>query len=99
HRPTSRRNQPAPMLKQKQLTRPKTFSSSPSLSDLHPAPYAPAGRMSMNKKTNADLPIISFESARDLEKWLQKNHSTSPGIWLRFFKKDSGKKIRLPQLQ
>src|SRR6266581_6946140 len=37
-----------------------------------------------------DLPIKSFKSADAFEKWLAKNHSKSRGIWLRFFKKNSG---------
>src|SRR6188768_1897922 len=39
-----------------------------------------------------ELEIISFTAPKDFEKWLGKNHSKSPGIWLRMFKKDSGKK-------
>jgi uncharacterized protein YdeI (YjbR/CyaY-like superfamily) len=37
-----------------------------------------------------DFPIIPFPSAKDLNKWLAKNHAKSKGIWLRLFKKDSG---------
>ncbi len=37
-----------------------------------------------------DYPILSFSSATEWEKWLHKNHAESDGIWLRFFKKDSG---------
>jgi uncharacterized protein YdeI (YjbR/CyaY-like superfamily) len=40
----------------------------------------------------AELEILSFKTAADFEKWLAKNHKNSPGIWLRFFKKDSGEK-------
>src|SRR6516162_821736 len=29
-------------------------------------------------------------SAREFEQWLAKNHAESTGIWLRFFKKNSG---------
>jgi uncharacterized protein YdeI (YjbR/CyaY-like superfamily) len=35
-------------------------------------------------------PIESFETAKDFEKWLKKNHKTAEGMWLRFYKKDSG---------
>jgi uncharacterized protein YdeI (YjbR/CyaY-like superfamily) len=42
--------------------------------------------------SKADLQIISFETQRHLEKWLAGNHSKSPGIWMRIFKKASGKK-------
>lgn len=34
--------------------------------------------------------IISFASAKEWAKWLSKHHATSTGIWMRFFKKDSG---------
>ena len=34
--------------------------------------------------------IIDFPSAREFEQWLAKNHAESTGIWLRFFKKNSG---------
>jgi len=39
-----------------------------------------------------DLQIIHFKTQKELEKWLDKNHNKSDGIWLRFFKKDSGTK-------
>src|SRR4051794_31613559 len=35
---------------------------------------------------------LQFKSAADFRRWLQKNHAASAGIWLRLFKKDSGKK-------
>jgi uncharacterized protein YdeI (YjbR/CyaY-like superfamily) len=34
--------------------------------------------------------IAAFSSAKELEQWLAKNHAKSTGIWLRFFKKNSG---------
>ncbi len=40
--------------------------------------------------TKNSLKILSFKSAGDWKKWLEKNHAKSMGIWLRFFKKDSG---------
>jgi len=40
--------------------------------------------------SKTDLQIISFKSQKDWAIWLAKNHSTSSGIWLRLFKKDSG---------
>jgi uncharacterized protein YdeI (YjbR/CyaY-like superfamily) len=40
--------------------------------------------------TAAKPPIIAFKSAAKWEAWLAKNHALSNGIWLRFFKKDSG---------
>ncbi len=36
------------------------------------------------------LKILAFKKALDWRKWLEKNHAKSMGIWLRFFKKDSG---------
>jgi len=39
-----------------------------------------------------DLQMVAFEGPKDLERWLAKNHSQSPGIWMRIYKKASGKK-------
>jgi uncharacterized protein YdeI (YjbR/CyaY-like superfamily) len=36
--------------------------------------------------------ILAFESSDDWENWLGKNHSDTEGIWIRIFKKNSGKK-------
>lgn len=47
-----------------------------------PAPMKPA----------ADPPVLSFVSAQKWEAWLARNHAKPNGIWLRFFKKGSGKK-------
>jgi uncharacterized protein YdeI (YjbR/CyaY-like superfamily) len=41
---------------------------------------------------NKILKTISFPKASDFNKWLEKNHARSKGIWLRIFKKGSGKK-------
>ena len=38
-----------------------------------------------------DQPVLSFKTKELFNKWLKLNHSKSDGIWLRFFKKDSGK--------
>ena len=46
--------------------------------------------MKTSHTSKFDLPIKSFTSADAFEKWLAKNHSKSRGIWLRFFKKNSG---------
>jgi uncharacterized protein YdeI (YjbR/CyaY-like superfamily) len=43
------------------------------------------------KKEN-DLPVLPFASPIEWRKWLATNHSKSNGIWLRYFKKDSGEK-------
>lgn len=36
------------------------------------------------------LPIVSFEAAGDLEEWLEREHASAPGIWLKFPKKGTG---------
>ena len=50
----------------------------------------------MEKKTKSkpigDYKIIQFKTQKDFGKWLTKNHDKSPGIWINFFKKDSGVK-------
>jgi uncharacterized protein YdeI (YjbR/CyaY-like superfamily) len=33
----------------------------------------------------ADPPILSFESAADLQRWLDLRHATSKGVWLRIY--------------
>ena len=38
------------------------------------------------------MKILSFASSVEFRKWLEKNHATSDGVWLRFFKKRSGRK-------
>ncbi len=37
-----------------------------------------------------DLPVIHFESPREWEAWLDENHATSKGLWIKLAKKDSG---------
>lgn len=44
----------------------------------------------MTKSTT--VPIIEFKTAKTFETWLAKNHDTSTELWLKIFKKDSGKK-------
>ncbi len=39
---------------------------------------------------SAELKIIPFKTPKAFLVWLKKNHATSPGIWLQFFKKGSG---------
>lgn len=43
-------------------------------------------------KNSTDSPILPFESAKAWEAWIAKNHSSSQGVWLQIFKKDSGKR-------
>ena len=38
------------------------------------------------------MPIKAFSSPEKFEDWLEKQHAKSNGIWLKFFKKASGKK-------
>ena len=35
--------------------------------------------------------ILSFPSPAEFRKWLAANHNSSDGIWIRIFKKGSGK--------
>ena len=35
------------------------------------------------------LEVAAFSSARELERWLARNHAKSNGVWVRFFKKNS----------
>jgi uncharacterized protein YdeI (YjbR/CyaY-like superfamily) len=42
----------------------------------------------MIKKNESEM--MSFESPKAWARWLEANHDTPQGIWLRFFKKDSG---------
>jgi len=37
-----------------------------------------------------DLPIIGFASQQDFERWLETEHDSSPGIWLKIAKKNTG---------
>lgn len=38
------------------------------------------------------IPFIEFETAEAFETWLLENHDNSNGLWLKIFKKNSGKK-------
>lgn len=41
--------------------------------------------------TNDDPGIMAFRSANEWERWLAKTHASSGGVWLRLFKKGSGR--------
>lgn len=42
---------------------------------------------------NADaMQVVSFSSSKEWRKWIAQNHAKSNGVWLRFFKKNSGEK-------
>ncbi|MGH7141399.1 MAG: YdeI/OmpD-associated family protein [Minisyncoccia bacterium] len=38
------------------------------------------------------MEILSFDSAEKWERWIAKSHISSEGVWLRIFKRGSGKK-------
>lgn len=38
------------------------------------------------------IPTIAFKTSESFETWLEKQHDQSSGIWMKIFKKDSGKK-------
>ncbi len=38
----------------------------------------------------ADLPVLFFETQEKWRDWLEQNHQNTGGVWLRFYKKDSG---------
>lgn len=37
-----------------------------------------------------DLPTLPFASGEKLERWLEENHDTSAGVWIKFARKASG---------
>ena len=44
------------------------------------------------KSQKSTLSVKTFKSSKELDAWLKKNHAKSTGVWLRFFKKASGKR-------
>jgi uncharacterized protein YdeI (YjbR/CyaY-like superfamily) len=44
----------------------------------------------MSPKSQNDLPVILFEQPKDWADWLDKQHGSAAGLWLRLAKKDSG---------
>lgn len=44
----------------------------------------------MKSTAKTDLPIVLFEQPKDWLLWLDQNHATSAGLWLRLAKKASG---------
>lgn len=60
----------------------------PTLHDGHEA-FLPQliGRLATEQN---QLPILTFATAADLRQWLEQHHATSPGIWVRIYKKDAG---------
>lgn len=45
-----------------------------------------------NSEPLKELPVLAFKTQKQFEKWLARNHNKLEGLWLRFFKKDSGEK-------
>ncbi len=45
-----------------------------------------------SRKSAPEIPIKAFKHAEAWERWLEKNATTSDGIWMRIAKKASGKK-------
>src|SRR4051794_17014451 len=43
-------------------------------------------------KNGNEMQVVSFASSKEWRKWIAANHAKSNGVWLRFFKKDSGEK-------
>ncbi|MBN2471906.1 MAG: hypothetical protein JXN59_14380 [Anaerolineae bacterium] len=41
-------------------------------------------------QTSREFPILEFKTADDLRAWLVEHHATSPGIWLRIYRQNSG---------
>ena len=46
----------------------------------------------MSDELKQTAPIVAFETQRAFEDWLRKKHANVPALWVRFFKKGSGKK-------
>ena len=47
--------------------------------------------MKIERHPKDSLPILSFKTTADWEAWLETQPVDSPGLWLRIYKKDSGK--------
>jgi uncharacterized protein YdeI (YjbR/CyaY-like superfamily) len=46
-----------------------------------------------------DLPQLPFASAAEWERWLEANHATSAGVWIRMARKGSGiESVRYPEV-
>lgn len=46
-----------------------------------------------------DEPIVSFASPREWEEWLAANHGSSPGVWIKIAKKETGiESARYPEV-
>jgi uncharacterized protein YdeI (YjbR/CyaY-like superfamily) len=46
-----------------------------------------------------DFPTLSFASEREWEEWLEGNHATASGIWIKIAKKETGiESVRYPEV-
>lgn len=45
----------------------------------------------MNKDPLGGLPVKAFTNQKKWEAWLAKNHTKTGGVWVRMFKKDTGR--------
>ena len=70
-----------------QLTTLRPNSSGPSGSD-DPSPGRDDG--GMGPDFVPDLPVRAFRDHRAFERWLDRNHARSSGLWLKIAKRDSG---------
>ncbi len=43
----------------------------------------------MSLDTYKDSPVVPFADAKAFHDWLEENHSTSTGIWIKFYRKNS----------
>jgi len=50
------------------------------------------GIMATTPKKAHEMQVVSFTSSKEWRKWIARNHAKSSGVWLRFFKKQSGEK-------
>jgi uncharacterized protein YdeI (YjbR/CyaY-like superfamily) len=53
--------------------------------------FWPNSRYFFDMPHSTELPIKTFASANAFEAWLKRHHARQKGVWLRFFKKGSGK--------
>ena len=42
------------------------------------------------KQDKKELPVLFFETSDEFRRWLDNNYNGSEGVWLRFFRKNSG---------
>ncbi|MHA7631959.1 YdeI/OmpD-associated family protein [Corallococcus sp. M7] len=59
---------------------------------MNPARGAGQGKVShrMKAKAKQELPVVPFASEKAWEKWLEKHHADSPGVWVKLAKFESG---------